>query len=151
MIKAKFFIKSLLTLRRTPMIGFGHWLLMLIFVGIAVWVVEIQFEKSKQKFLYFTVIVMLFIAFICYAYYDWRKYTIYQYDMTEQFLNLHYLSGKKELVAYHDIENVKFFAQKGFRCGLSFYIKNKPNIRTISNIPCEQVKNLRTQLFNQMQ
>lgn len=65
------------------MIGFGHWLLMLIFVGIAVWIIEIQFEKSKQKFLYFTAILMLFVAFICYAYYDWKKYTIYQYDMTE--------------------------------------------------------------------
>lgn len=130
------------------MIGFGHWVFMIfIFIPLSIWFVHVQFEQTKQKILYFIAIFAIFVAFVMYAIYDWKKYTIEKYELTTHYLNLHYMSGRKELVAYHDIRDVNFFAQKGFRCGLSFYIQGKPNIRTISNIPCKDIHDFRKQIF----
>lgn len=126
----------------------GLWLFMFLFIFISCIVIDNWYDNQKQKIpLYFGVFI-IFCAFVAWSVIDWKRHTLERYELTQSYLVLHYLTGKTEYISYQDIENVKFFIEGkiGRRCGLSFYIKGKDNIRTLSDFHCDDIKSLRNQI-----
>lgn len=129
----------------------GYWLSIFIVIVVGSLVIDNWFDTLLQKIPYYIGLVVIVIALIIWGVMDWKKHTIYDYKMGNNYLVLYYLTGKTEHIAYQDIENIKIFMEgkSGNRCGLSFYIKEKNNIRTLSDIRCDSVKDLRDQINRQ--
>lgn len=125
----------------------GYWLLMLIFIFISSLVIDNWFDTLRQKIPYYLGVAAIFCAFVVWSIHDWQTHTLNNYELTQSYLVFNYLDGKQEHIAYQDIENIKFFVQsKTPNCGLSFYIKGKNNIRTLSDFKCDDIRTLQNQI-----
>lgn len=126
----------------------GYWLLIFFFIITSCIVIDNWFDKSKPKLLGYLVIAVIFSLFVQWFVQDWKKRTIKTYKLEDNYLVLEYMTTKTEYIAYQDIENIKFVTNKGYQpCGLSFYIKGKPNIRTLPNLECNQIGKLQNQIY----
>lgn len=126
----------------------GYWLLMFFFIITSCIVIDNWFDERKPKLLGYFVVVMIFSLFVQWFVQDWEKRTIKTYKLEENYLVLEYMTTQTEHIAYQDIENIKFVMGKGSQsCGLSFYIKGKANIRTLSNLECKQIGKLQNQIY----
>ena len=126
----------------------GCWLLNLLFALIGILVIDNWFAKTRQKIPYYVVLAVIFFSSNTLLFIDWKKHTLVSYELTQDYLVLHYLTGQTEHIAYQDVEKVKYYVvgKGNVSCGLSFYIKRKDNIRTLSDFRCQQIGELKHQI-----
>lgn len=126
----------------------GYWLILFILLFVGVVVVDNAFDTDKKKLPYYGLLGVVFFTGIGWGWYDWQRHTLADYQISPSYLVLYYATGETEHITYQDIENIKFFVRgkTNSYCGLSFYIKGKDNLRTLSNFQCDDIRNLQSQI-----